>query len=130
MKIAVPTNDGTSISAHFGRSAAFLVFDVENGKVADRALRPNNGCPSHEPGACQSESGEGQPHSHAAILAAIADCQVVLCGGMGPGAVDALRAHGISPVFIKETGLAEPLVEAYAAGSLKPQASSSCHCHH
>ena len=29
MKIAVPTNDGVTMSHHFGRSAAFLVFDVE-----------------------------------------------------------------------------------------------------
>jgi predicted Fe-Mo cluster-binding NifX family protein len=31
MKIAVATEDGTSISAHFGRSAGFIIFDIDNG---------------------------------------------------------------------------------------------------
>ena len=39
MRIAVPTNDGTSISEHFGRSAAFLIFETENGKIKSRSQR-------------------------------------------------------------------------------------------
>ena len=39
MKVAVPTNDGTTKSEHFGRSAAFLVFErsVEPQPPSDEA---------------------------------------------------------------------------------------------
>ena len=130
MKVAVPTNDGTSISDHFGRSSAFLVFDIEDGKVSGRSLRPNNGCHPNQGDACHNDSHATQPHSHAAIVAAIADCQLVLCGGMGQRASDALTAHGISPVFVRGTGPAEGIVEAYLAGTLKPETTSGCRCSH
>ena len=39
MRIAVPTNDGISISEHFGRSAAFLIFETENGKIKTHRLK-------------------------------------------------------------------------------------------
>ena len=40
MRIAIPTNDGASISEHFGRSAAFLIFEIENGQIKRRDSRP------------------------------------------------------------------------------------------
>ena len=130
MKVAVPTNDVTSISEHFGRSSAFLVFDVEDGKISARSLRPNSGCHTHDNHSCHSDSQPAQAHSHPGIVAVIADCELVLCGGMGQRAADALAVHGISPVFIRGTGPAEGIVEAYFAGTLKPEVTSGCHCSH
>jgi predicted Fe-Mo cluster-binding NifX family protein len=134
MKIAVPTNDGNTLSEHFGRSDAFLVFEIENGRITGRDLRPNNGCHPHDHDSNQSGhtcNHDSQPaHSHAGIVAAISDCEVVLCGGMGPRAADALRQSGISPVFVNGSGIAEQIVQAYADGTLQPAAASSCHCDH
>ena len=31
MKIAVASNDGVSVSKHFGRTSRFSIFEVENG---------------------------------------------------------------------------------------------------
>jgi predicted Fe-Mo cluster-binding NifX family protein len=33
VKIAIPTNDGINISAHFGRCREFLIFEAQNGQV-------------------------------------------------------------------------------------------------
>ena len=128
MKIAVPTNDGTTISDHFGRSAAFLVFEIESGKITASTTRPNNACHSHEAGHGHGDAHANEPHSHGAIVATLADCEVVLCRGMGQRASDALAARGTTPVFVKETGPAQLIVEAYAAGTLGPVALSPCHC--
>ena len=50
MRIAVPTNDGASISEHFGRSASFLIFEIENGQIKSRELRTNGAKHSHAQG--------------------------------------------------------------------------------
>ena len=44
MKIAIPTNDGINISAHFGRCREFLIFEAQNGQVKLIETRINAGC--------------------------------------------------------------------------------------
>lgn len=39
MRIAVPTNDGITVSPHFGRSAGFLVFEIEERRIKSREMR-------------------------------------------------------------------------------------------
>ncbi len=128
MRIAVPTDDGVTLSAHFGRSAAFLIFELENGQITKRETRPNGAHHAKGKGECQHGGGEG--HSHAGFVTALAGCDVVLCGGMGRRAADALKAGGISPVPVSASGSAEELVAAYAAGSLITSADSFCRCSH
>ncbi|MCL5744849.1 MAG: NifB/NifX family molybdenum-iron cluster-binding protein, partial [Acidobacteria bacterium] len=97
MRIAVPTNDGKSISEHFGKSAGFLVFEVENDQVKNREMRTNEMQHSHEQGACHHAARPGGPHSHASLVSTLAGCEVVLCAGMGQRAADALKSSGITP---------------------------------
>ena len=88
MKIAVPTMDGTSISAHFGKSKAFLVFECEGGEIRGRELRENDQHKAHDPGGeCQGHSasvlhdpfGEhAHQHDHRGFARAI-------CGRSGAG---------------------------------------------
>ena len=42
MKIAIVTDDGQSISAHFGRARAYAVLTVRDGAVVERELRPKS----------------------------------------------------------------------------------------
>ena len=42
MKIAIVTDDGQSISAHFGRARAYAVLTVRDGVVVERELRPKS----------------------------------------------------------------------------------------
>jgi predicted Fe-Mo cluster-binding NifX family protein len=128
MKIAVASADGVSISQHFGRSQCFIVFDVADGKVAGREVRDNT-YTAHAKGQCkEGEHHHDQPHSHADIIAALHDCQVVLCGGMGWRASEDLKSNGIQALVIGLTTTPEQAVQSYLNGTLKA-ASGFCRCH-
>jgi predicted Fe-Mo cluster-binding NifX family protein/acyl-coenzyme A thioesterase PaaI-like protein len=129
MNIAVPTNDGISISEHFGRSAAFLVFNVENGKIQSRELRTNGQKHSHDRGECGHHSSEATHHSHAGILSALEGCELVICAGMGLRAAEALEGQG-TQVVIAAPAPAEETVNAYLAGTLPSASEGFCHCQH
>ena len=130
MKIAVPTNDGFSISEHFGRSAGFLVFEVQDGRITARETRANTMQHTHGHGDGGHHAGEGGEHSHAAILSALSGCDVVICAGMGWRAAEALKQGGVGSVIMTEPGPAEEKVSAYLAGKLSSSAPAFCRCSH
>ena len=129
MKIGIPTNDGTSISEHFGRSAAFLIFETENGQIKSRELKSNGEKHSHAQGACDHHSTEIKPHNHAGILAALEGCELVICAGMGRRAAEALQGCGTQIVVVAPAS-ADETVAAYLAGKLTTQKEDFCQCHH
>ena len=129
MKIAVPTNDGATISEHFGRSTAFLIFETENGQIKSRELKNDGTSHSQVLGACNHGSADHQPHSHAGLLVTLDGCQVAICAGMGQRAADALKGCGMQ-IFVTSLRLAEEAVSAYCAGKLTPQAETFCPCSH
>jgi len=103
MKIAVVTDDGTSICQHFGRAQYYTVITVENGKVVSKEQR--NKAEHHTVGAQHSsQASHGERHgfdaaaqaSHAGMMANIADCQLLIAGGMGWGAQESLKQAGIA----------------------------------
>jgi predicted Fe-Mo cluster-binding NifX family protein len=122
MRIAVPTNDGTSISPHFGRSAAFLIFETRDGRIQTRELRSNTMQHSHD--------HAHEPHGHAAILQALAGCDAVICAGMGARAAEALQAGGVETIVFTAPGPAESAVTAFLAGVLPVHDQSLCRCSH
>jgi predicted Fe-Mo cluster-binding NifX family protein len=129
MKIAMPTDDGTLISNHFGRSASFLIYEIENGKVIGREVRQNGMHHTHEAGQCGPSSPASGPHSHAGILTALEGCDLVICAGMGEGAATALRARGMEILRVLPAP-AEDTVAAYLAGNLPVGEGGFCHCRH
>jgi predicted Fe-Mo cluster-binding NifX family protein len=134
MKIAAITDDGETISAHFGRARHFLVFTVEDGAIVARELRAKAGHDEfageehghgehehHEHHGRHDPRGHGFGHGagrrHAAMMAAITDCDVLLARGMGQGAYLALQAAGTTPMTT-EIKSAEQAVQAYLAGEI------------
>ncbi len=111
MKIALVTDDGKTVSQHFGRAAYYEVLTVENGSVTGRERRdkPAHGHHHqhpHEQGAVHLHESGGSAvagieagNTHGAMLAPITDCQVLISRGMGYGAYDSLRAAGIQPII-------------------------------
>ena len=91
MKIAAVTEDGVTISQHFGRAPYYVVLTVEDGQVVGREQREKV---AHGRGAGGHVHVEGQAHgfdaasqdTHGRMAAPIADCQVLLARGMGMGA--------------------------------------------
>ena len=139
LRIAAVTDDGQTISAHFGRARAYLVCTVEDGRVVAEELREKaghhtfsaGGAHGHEPGhghehdhdhhhdhhAGGHGTGPGAAARHAAMTEPVRDCAVVLARGMGRGAFLALQEAGLEAFVTSETRIAEA-VRAYLAGEL------------
>jgi len=129
MRIAVPTDDGLSISEHFGRSAAFLVFETENALIASSELRKNQATHTHDQGTCGGDHAAA-PHNHASIVLSLAGCDVVICGGMGSRAAEALKQAGIREVVFTRPGPAAEAVDKYLKGELPLSSQQFCRCGH
>ena len=125
MKIAAITEDGKTISQHFGRAPYYLVITVEEGEIVNRQLRDKLGHAQfanepHEP------TQPGQPHGfdrgshdkHMRMSEAIADCEALLCGGMGMGAYNSMQQRGIRPVVTEITDIQEAVM-AYVDGKIE-----------
>lgn len=105
MKIAAITEDGKTISQHFGRAPYYLVLNIEEGKIVSREMRDKMG---HNQFSTQphAEEPHGAGHGmdsasndkHVSMAEAIADCKALLCGGMGIGAYESMRRLNIEPV--------------------------------
>ena len=135
LKIAAATDDGRTLSAHFGRARSYLVCTIEDGRVVAEELREKAGHHtfgehgSHhehdrehdrEHGAGRTGghgTGPGAVDRHAAMVAPIPDVRVVLVRGMGQGAFDALQAAGLEVVIADVIEIAEA-VRGYLSGSL------------
>jgi predicted Fe-Mo cluster-binding NifX family protein len=124
MKIAAISEDGTTISQHFGRAPLYVVVTVENGKIVSKEKRDKAG--HHTFGGGQHpETALGERHGydagaqsrHAAMAQSIDDCQVLIAGGMGMGAYDSLKSRGIETVITDVTNIDEA-VKLYLDGKL------------
>jgi predicted Fe-Mo cluster-binding NifX family protein len=88
MKIAAVTDNGTTISSHFGKASEYIVAIVEDGNVIRQERR--NKLPL---------SADIDPHAHAVTV--ISDCDIVLARGMGRAMYDALQQANIRPILTK-----------------------------
>ena len=124
MKIAAISDDGVSISQHFGRAAYYVVLTVEDGRIVGNEMRPKAG---HHTFAAQGHArlapGErhgydaGSEAKHRSMAEAIADCEVVIAGGMGRGAYEGMQTHGIRPIITDVLDLREAALRC-AQGTL------------
>ena len=125
MKIAAVSDDGITISQHFGRAAYYVVVTVNDGKIVSREKREKMGHAQFG-GETHAEGNDPRGHGyddaaqsrHARMATAIADCQVLLARGMGAGAYDSMQAAGIRPV-VTDIATIDDAVRAYLAGELK-----------
>jgi predicted Fe-Mo cluster-binding NifX family protein len=124
MKIAAVTEDGVTISQHFGRAPYYLVVTVENGKVINKDKREKTG---HHTFAAQHEEHQsgGEKHGfdagaqakHTSMIDSIADCEVLLTGGMGWGAYESLTKRNIKVIVTDKPNI-EEAVQLYLDGKL------------
>ena len=106
MKIAAITEDGKTISQHFGRAGYYLVVTVEAGRIINREMRDKLGHAQFEAEAHGQDERAGGRHGygpdaerrHGRMAQAIIDCEALLCGGMGMGAYESIKALNIRPV--------------------------------
>lgn len=128
MKIAVASEDGVSISHHFGRSRCFMVFEVEDEQIVGRSLRDNT-FTAHARGECQEGVEHNHHHGHGAIVEALKDCEAVLCYGMGWRAAEELKQNSIAAFIVSDEMSPEEAASKYLTGDLGT-AESFCRCQH
>ncbi len=123
MKIAVITDDGKTISQHFGRAPYYMVCTIEEGKIVNREMRAKLGHnhfanQQHEEAHHADHGLDSISHNkHVSMAEAIADCKVLLCGGMGMGAYDSMRRLNIQP-FVTDVENIDDAVKAFLDGKL------------
>ena len=112
MKIAV-TYDNGNIFQHFGRTEFFKVYETEDGRVISSEVIGSNGV------------------GHGALAGLLADqsVDVLICGGIGGGAQQALADAGVELCAGAE-GDADQAVEAYLKGELVSTGANCDHHHH
>jgi predicted Fe-Mo cluster-binding NifX family protein len=110
-KIAIPTA-GEIVNAHFGRSQAFTVFEIAEGKVIGE----------------EGVDAKGFEHQHAGIAQLLKSkgVEVVICGGIGPGAITGLESAGLE-VLRGANGPVRDVAQTYANGSF---VSTNAVCDH
>ena len=111
MKIAVTYENG-DVFQHFGHTAEFKIYEVENDTVKDAHV--------------VSTQGSG----HGALAGFLSDHQVeiLICGGIGGGAQYALTQAGIR-FYGGVTGSAVQAVASLLSGSLEYQPDVQCSHH-
>ncbi len=106
MKIAFATDDGQTISAHFGRASHYMVVTIEQGQPVQREMRDKLSHTHFANEPHETHEAE-QPHGfdpasqdrHNRMIEAIQDCEAMLCKGMGRGAYESLSAANIRPIL-------------------------------
>jgi len=119
MKIAFITEDGITISQHFGRAPYYLVLTIEEDKIISREKRAKMGHNQFQEATHAEGHGmDSASHDkHVSMADAIADCEALICGGMGQGAYESMRRLNIHPI-VTDVHDIEAAVQAFINGIL------------
>ncbi|BDC36638.1 MAG: dinitrogenase iron-molybdenum cofactor biosynthesis protein [Candidatus Methanoliparum thermophilum] len=122
IKVAVVTDDGKTVSQHFGRARYFAIFEVDDGDIINKEIRNKAGHHTFVKHDRFDNSGlHGyELHSqskHNAIAQEIKDCNALIAGGMGYGAYEFFKSLGID-VIATDVPYAEEAVRRYVRGEL------------
>lgn len=111
MKIAV-TYDNGNIFQHFGKTQQFKIYEIEEGKILNSEIVDTN----------------GTGHGALAVFLKALRVKVLICGGIGAGAQNALADAKIE-LFGGVSGSADEAAKAYAKGELKFNPDIKCDHH-
>lgn len=112
MKLAI-TYDNGQVFQHFGKTQQFKIYDIQQGKVGPSLVTGTG----------------GQGHGALAGLLRALGISVLICGGIGPGAQEALKSLDIT-VIPGITGDADQAVQDFVDGKLVPNTEALCNHHH
>lgn len=112
MRIAATYENG-EIFQHFGHTAQFKLFDTENGKIVST----------------QVVDTQGSGHGALAGFLRANGVEVLICGGIGAGAQNALAEAGIQ-LYAGVRGSADVAAMALLAGKLNASQGATCDHHH
>jgi predicted Fe-Mo cluster-binding NifX family protein len=124
LKIATVSENGTTISQHFGKAPFYIVLTVENGKITEKQKRmrgTQNICACHHDSHndCHESHGNDAESQakHTGMADSIADCKVLIAGGMGYGAYQSLKSRNIETIITDVANIDEA-VQLYLDGKI------------
>jgi predicted DNA-binding protein (UPF0251 family)/predicted Fe-Mo cluster-binding NifX family protein len=111
MVIAV-TYDNENIGQHFGKTEFFKIYNVEGKDILSQKVIDTNG------------------NGHGALAGYLKEynVEILICGGLGGGARNALAENGIK-IYPGAVGNADRQVEAFLEGNLEYNADIACNHH-
>ena len=112
MKLAI-TYDNGQVFQHFGQTQQFKIYDIQEGKVGPSLVTGTG----------------GQGHGALAGLLRALGISVLICGGIGPGAQEALKSLDIT-VIPGITGDVDQAAQDFVDGKLVPNTEALCNHHH
>lgn len=112
MRIAV-TYDNGEIFQHFGQTEEFKIYDVKEGNIVDSQVLGTDG------------------RGHGALAGVLGEnsIDVLICGGIGAGAQEAMAQAGIK-LYGGASGSADVAVEALLKDELEFNPDVQCNHHH
>ena len=120
IKIAAVSDDGQTISQHFGRAKYYTVLTIENGQIIAREQREKMGHAQFAGEEHAEDKADPRGHGftpaeqnrHFQMAEAIRDCQILLARGMGSGAYYSMEQVGIKPVITDIASIDEAALQA------------------
>lgn len=112
IKIAVATDESNNVYQHFGKTETFTIYELQGKELSSKNTLSSNG------------SG----HSELVGLLSNEKINVLICGGIGMGAMEGLMDAGIL-VIPGATGDIDVAVAAYLDGALTDSSQSNCNHH-
>lgn len=111
VKIAI-THENGEIFQHFGKTAEFKVYEIENGAIVSSEIKDTMG------------------RGHGELINVLREfgVSVLICGGIGGGARNGLMSAGIE-VCSGNSGSADEVAKAYAEGTLNLSSETTCDHH-
>ncbi len=111
MKVAVTYENG-QVFQHFGRTPQFKIYDIAEGAIQSSWILDT----------------EGTGHGALAGFLRDAGVEVMVCGGIGGGAIYAMNDLGIK-VYAGASGNTDDVIESYINGTLLQIEGATCDHH-
>ena len=111
MKIAVTYENG-NIFQHFGHTEQFKLFEIADGNIISTEIKDT----------------AGSGHGALAGFLKNSGVDILICGGIGGGAIQALSEAGID-LYCGVSGSADEAVSDFLAGKLNYSTQATCSHH-
>lgn len=113
-KIAIVTEDGIHVSAHFGRAPYFQVVTIQDGKIVAQERREKV---FHQGGHHEHHDHAGNDTHASGMVGVVRDCAAIIAGGMGRPAFDSIQLANIAPI-LTDLHEIDSAARAYAEGTI------------